>query len=248
MFCPQCGAGLGEGARGCAACGWAASRKTLWIVLGSIFGLIFLVCCGAGTVVFFKAKKAGEIAMTRLAPEIVFIARVQVLNYAKKHGSLPENLAKAQEEPLTGKGGEEITFQNGNEIGANDGWGHLLRYSPAKDGTYEVRSSGPDGTMDNADDVVEKGALTDDLEALKVEAAGRVQKAVQDMQGDILKSFGVDPEKLKKRHGRGGVTIETTPAPSDGTNPTEAPKDPKEWGPKPAEGGGEKPVEPTPPK
>ena len=60
MNCPQCATGLGEGAKACATCGWSASRRTLWIVLGCIFGFLCLVCCGAGTVLYFKMKKFAE--------------------------------------------------------------------------------------------------------------------------------------------------------------------------------------------
>jgi len=111
VFCPQCGTGLGEGARGCAACGWTSSRKTLWIVLGSIFGFLLLVCCGGVTFVGMRTKAAIEKVQKDLVPVGVLMNRIQVLNWAKKHGSLPADLGKAMEEPVEIGQNDEMQFK-----------------------------------------------------------------------------------------------------------------------------------------
>ncbi len=223
MFCPQCGTGLGEGARGCAACGWTSSRKTLWIVLGCIFGGLLLVCCGVGTLFFFRARTALE----SRNPPLVFLARVQVLQYGKKHGSLPESLEKAWEEPIDVRqehGGNIRTEEGG---AASDTWGNHLRYSPGKDGSYEVRSAGPDGQFDNADDIVEKGNLSDDLEAMKKEAEVRFEK----IREAFMKALWIDPEKVKE----GKKRRREKAGPPEEPKPPEAPPMPEDQGAKPPE-------------
>lgn len=227
MFCPQCGTGLGEGARGCAACGWTASRKTLWIVLGCIFGGLFLLCCGGSVLFGLRAKKAVE----SVNPPLVFLARVQVLQYAKKHGSLPETLEQAWEDPIEVKQEKGGTIRIGDGDVPTDTWGNAFRYTPNKDGTYEVRGAGPDGQFDGADDIVEKGSTSDDLDAMRKEIEVRFEQVGE----AFLKAFWIDPEKIKEqkkaRRGKAG-------------DAPVAPKPPEEAPPPKPEGEGEKPPEP----
>lgn len=209
MFCPQCGAQLGEGAKGCGACGWSSSRKTLWIVLGSIFGLLLLVCCGVGTWFFIKAKAVAEKFQARLTPELVFFSRVQVVNYAKKRGSLPPDLQAAWEEPLPelrDRDGDRIEVKVEAKDRARDVWGRDLRYTTEEDGAFEVRSAGPDGTFDNGDDLVEKGRADEDLDALLTELKARWER----IGDELIRELGFDPEDLRD----GGGKKEPAPAPA----------------------------------
>lgn len=209
MNCPQCGTGLGEGAKACATCGWTASRKTLWIVLGCVFGFLFLVCCGAGTFFYFKMKKVVEAVQGDIVPLQLSILHAQVVNYAKVKGQAPANLEEAASEPMVGKGGEkvEIKFQNNDKTA--DMWQHPFRFTMNPDRSFEIRSSGPDGVFDNPDDLFEKGSLDDDLPALQKAIEERAKK----MGEGALKAFGVDPEKLKEKD---PPPPAPAPAPGDG--------------------------------
>ncbi|MCK6482245.1 MAG: hypothetical protein L6R43_19500, partial [Planctomycetes bacterium] len=209
MFCPQCGSQLGEGAKGCAACGWTSSRKTLWIVLGSIFGVLFLLCCGGATWVFFKAKKAVEIAQEKATPITVCYHRVSVINYAKARGKLPESLAEAAKETLViekdkGEDGSSGTVKIDMKSGGQDAdtWQRPLRYTKNDgDGSFEVRSAGPDGVFDNADDIVERGNLSDDLEAAKKD----FERKAKEFGREMVRGFGFNPDNVE------GLEVEPAP-------------------------------------
>jgi len=154
MNCPQGTASLGEGAKGCTSCGWAASKKTLWIVLGSILGVVFLACCGVGTWGFLRFKAAAEAIQDSSTPVVVYYHRVAVLNYARKRGSLPVTLAQAAEEPLQvekhggGAGsGEAVEGGEGGE-GASGGEGGAGDPASGGEGsekfTFKMQQNGQD--------------------------------------------------------------------------------------------------------
>ena len=212
MNCPQCNSDLAEGAKACAACGWSSSRKTLWLVLGISAGALFLLCCGVGTWFFFSMKAVVEKELPGLQ---VAILKAQVVNYAQKHGKAPESLAQATTEPVLIKKGENssATFQT------NDGpdlWGTQHRLTVNPDRTFEVRSAGPDKAFDNEDDLVEKGSLDDDLQAL----VRAIEVRSEEMGKAFVRQFGVDPDQHKP--GSGTVVKPEPPAPAPGG--TDAPK------------------------
>jgi len=218
--CPQCNSSLGEGARACAACGWTASRKTLWLVLGISAGVLFLLCCGVGTWFFFTIKKTVE---RELVPLQLAILRAQVVNYAQKHGKAPASLAEAASEPVSIKRGNSTTqFQTNDEP---DLWGTRFRLTVEDGGKFEIRSAGPDGKFDNEDDMVETGALDDDLDAV----VRAIEERTQRMGEEIIRPFGIDP--AKHRPGSGEVVRPEPPK----TEPEPAPEPPP-----PAGGDGEK--------
>jgi hypothetical protein len=196
MNCPQCGTGLGAGAKACASCGWSAGRKTLWIVLGCIAGFFFLVCCGFGTWIFMTVRNIGTYAEEAFGREIPFIARLQVVNWAAAHeGKLPESLVRAAEEPIRGAGGKTIRIEAGESQGFHDIWGTALRYVPAPDGSFEVRSAGPDRAFDNGDDLVEKGSASEPLAPLKKELKSRFVKHMD----EVMKRVPFLPEESRRQ-------------------------------------------------
>ncbi len=205
MACPQCGSELGEGAKSCAGCGWTKSRRTLWIVLGCILGFLFLVCCGAGTWFFLKMKKVGEAMVAEMVPIQLEVLHAQVVNYAKKHGKPPATLEEAAAEELVGDKGEKVKIQFQNNQKTVDMWQRPIRYSPKPDRSFELRSAGLDGQFDNADDVVEKGTLDDDLPTLYRDIEDRTRR----MGEGFIRALGVDPEKMEEK---GDEPLETKPA------------------------------------
>ncbi len=193
MACPQCGTEIGEGAKSCATCGWKASKKTLWIVLGCVAGFFLLVCCGIGTFAFLKMKKAVQGMQGDIVPIQLTVLHAQVSNYAQKKGKAPATLDEASAEPILSKSGERVHNDFENTARSGDAWGHPYRFVSRPDRTFEIRSAGPDGQYDNGDDVVEKGALDDDVPNLMMEAEAKKKK----MAEGIAKSFGVDAEKIR---------------------------------------------------
>jgi hypothetical protein len=226
MNCPQCGTVLGAGAKACAACGWSAGRKTLWIVLGCIAGFFFLVCCGFGTWIFLSFRNIGTYAEEAFGRELPFIARVQVVNWAAAHGGrLPESLAQAAEEPIRGAGGKTIRMETGQHGAAQDIWGTALRYAPAADGTFEVRSAGPDRAFGGADDLVEKGSATEPLAPLKKELKTRFLKHME----EVMKRVPFLPAETRRQaleevaRDQGFDEPLETPAPPAPAEPAPAP-------------------------
>jgi len=230
MNCPQCGTGLGEGAKACATCGWTKSRKTLWIVLGCVFGFIFLVCCGVGTFLYFKVKKVVEAVQGDIVPLQLSVLHAQVVNYAKVKGRAPATLEEAASEPLVSQRGErvEIKFQNNDKTA--DMWGKPFRFAMNADRTFEIRSAGPDGQFDNADDHFEKGSLDDDLQELQKAIQDRTQK----MGEGAAKALGIDPEQMKQRQAQPPVEEPAPePEPQEPQEPEKQP--PNELAPLPEE-------------
>ncbi len=201
MNCPQCGTGLGEGAKACATCGWSQSRRTLWIVLGCVFGFLLLACCGAGTYLFVQGKKFVKAVEGEIVPVQIGLLRAQVVNFARVKGRAPATLEEASAEPLISRTGEkvEIRIENGNR--SADRWQRPFRFTMNPDRTFEVRSAGPDGQFDSADDLFEKGSLDDDLQALLKETEDRAKRMVE--KG--VRAIGFDPGAFEEK--------ETPPAP-----------------------------------
>lgn len=199
MLCPQCNTDLAQGAKGCAACGWKSSKKTLWIVLGCVAGFFVLLCCGIGTFFVLKVRKVAQSMQGEIVPIQLSVLHAQVVNYARIHGKAPATLEEAADAPLEGKNGEKVNirFQSGQKTA--DMWGHEFRYAPAADRTFEIRSAGPDGKFDTPDDLSEKGSLDDDLNALQKD----VEQRGKQMGQTFLKEFGVDPAKLEEKGGEG---------------------------------------------
>jgi hypothetical protein len=219
MNCPQCGTGLGEGAKACATCGWSASRKTLWIVLGCVFGFLFLVCCGAGTWFWFKIRKAVEAVQTDIVPLQIAIYRAQVVNYAKVRGTPPATLEEAGGVPLKLRSGQNLESNQR----ATDVWQNPYRFEMKPDRTFEVRSAGPDKAFDTPDDLHESGSLDDDLEALQT----NIHVLSQKMGESVIRAFGFDPDRLQGKHAGPEPVPPPAPPPDPGPPPPPPPAPPK---------------------
>jgi hypothetical protein len=205
MYCPQCGIDLGETARGCSRCGWTSSRRTVWVVLGSVLAGGLLVCCGIGTWAGILVYRAGREFVATVGPEIVFLNRVAVTNYAQRTGKMPETLAEAFSEPLIEEGGKTVRIHLREGQPFRDLWGTEIRYGRGEGGAFEVRSAGPDRTFGTPDDLAEAGRSDDDLAALRREMEDRWRRA----GAEALRSLGVDP-------GEAGLDPGPPPAPPPG--------------------------------
>ncbi|HEU4394424.1 MAG TPA: hypothetical protein VFS92_02595 [Planctomycetota bacterium] len=231
MNCPQCNSDLPAGAGACVACGWSASRKTRWLVLGITAGVLFLLCCGVGTWLFFSMKAVFEKELPALH---VAVLRAQVVNYAQKHGKAPESLAQATSEPVPiqkkrQKQNSSTTFQTSD---GPDIWGTQHRLTMNADRSFEVRGAGPDGIFDNADDFVEKGSLDDDLQALVREIEVRGEEM---MAKAFFGIFGFDADQGEPGSGTVVKPEPPPPAPAPGEPDAPKPEAPKPEEPKQAE-------------
>jgi hypothetical protein len=185
-------------------------------VLGISAGVLFLACCGVGSWVFFSMKGIVEKEVPGLQ---VAILKAQVVNYAQKHGKAPENLAQATSEPVLIRKGtnSSASFQT------NDGpdiWGTPHRLTVNADRTFDLRSAGPDRTFDNEDDLVEKGSLDDDLQALVRE----IEVRSEEMGKAFVRQFGVDPDMNKPGSGTVVKPVPPEPAPAPEPGGAEPPK------------------------
>ncbi len=179
-YCPQCGTNLGEDARGC-TCGWRSSRRTLWIVLSIVGGLLVLVCGGCLTISWLAIRGL----QAHATPALLLQYRIQVVQYARTHGGvLPGTLEAALADPVEPPGEapgapprrhRRIRLEGGGGR-AVDSWLRGVRYTVRADGTFEIRSAGPDGAMDGPDDVVEVGRPGEDLDALGKELERRFEE------------------------------------------------------------------------
>ncbi len=184
--CPRCGVALGEGAKACAACGWRSSRGRIWILLGVVFGGMILLCCGGGALVAYQFRGAVEIAQADGTPVLLRLYRLQVVSFAHGRGALPATLEEAVAEPLRGKDGKRTSIRISNDSGAPmDSWQRTVRYVASPDGSFELRSAGPDGVQDNGDDIVLRGSRGDDLSVLERDLA----TAAKDLGRRVREAF-----------------------------------------------------------
>lgn len=120
-----------------------------------IRGLLIIVMLGAVVVYFLYFAKMGndkgalqteveQFAKTKIKLTEVnmeSLARV-VLGYATGEQGLPEDLKQLQRSrPSLG-------------MGLLDAWGRAIKYEKISDTAFRLRSAGPDGVYDTADDIV----------------------------------------------------------------------------------------------
>lgn len=120
------------------------------LVIGAV-GCILLLLYGLGIVLALLglgvAAGAASGVVAEAAQSLEAVANVQVIDvriqqYQAEHGgALPDTLDDLSTSvPLT------------------DPWGNPLRYEPLDDGGYDLRSAGPDGQFDTADDIRATGS------------------------------------------------------------------------------------------
>lgn len=120
-----------------------------------IRGLLIIVMLGAVVVYFLYFAKMGndkgalqteveQFAKTKIKLTEVnmeSLARV-ILGYATGEQGLPEDLKQLQRSrPSLG-------------MGLLDAWGRAIKYEKISDTAFRLRSAGPDGVYDTADDIV----------------------------------------------------------------------------------------------
>ena len=118
-------------------------------------GLLIVVLLAAVVVYFlYFAKTGGEkgvlqteidqLAKTRIALTEANMAGVarEITAYAAGAEGLPEDLKPIERN------------RPGFALGLQDGWGRAIRYERLSDSAFRLRSAGPDGVFDTADDIV----------------------------------------------------------------------------------------------
>jgi hypothetical protein len=191
MNCPTCNAALGEGATACAACGWKKSGSKIWLWILVIVGALFLICAGIATWGFFKVKGF----MGDMTPVMLRGYKLQVLTHAKAHGGeLPASLAEVRGGVTVPQGGGQMTV-DGNDGQFRDGYMNPVRYTKNADGTFELRSGGPDGVMDNADDSVVAGSVKDSLKVVELEIQLETQRMARNV---TVKMAGENNPEIQK--------------------------------------------------
>lgn len=120
-------------------------------------GLLIIVMLGAVVVYFVYFAKMGndkgalrtevdqylkaKVKLTEV--NIESLARV-ILDYATGDQGLPEDLKQLQRSrPSLG-------------MGLTDAWGRTIKYEKISDTAFRLRSAGPDGAFDTADDIVKE--------------------------------------------------------------------------------------------
>jgi hypothetical protein len=113
-------------------------------VAGLVMGILGLLEAAAVVVFFVLAVQSASRGIAALGPHFTTItaipaAGMRIKMYSDKHGAaLPADV----------DGNTEIAAMR-------DGWGHPLRYHQVNATEFEIRSGGPDGLFDTADDLNE---------------------------------------------------------------------------------------------
>jgi len=234
-MCPQCGLGLGEGAKGCASCGWKSSSRNVIVILLVVFGILALLCGGMLVWLGIQAKKGLEVFAEHGTPVGLLAQKVRVLQYAREKGSLPKTLGEAAD--ATDED-EESALEVNDEQGRRflDGWFQAVRYTAREDGTFEIRSGGPDKQMDTADDVVANGTVGEDIAAARAELRRRKKELGKSFQ----EKFGGKNSNVRITvdDGEDGPESDTEPDGKPAGEATEDGTKPEENGKKPAGGDG----------
>lgn len=222
--CPQCGASLGEGATGCASCGWSSSRRKFWIILGSIVGVLALLCCGV--VGYFVNMTRGIVAdmQENGTPALLALYRLQVVREAVRSGALPKTLEEATRHPVETENGDTFDFKIENEGQQGtpvDSWMHAVRYEPKEDGTFRILSAGPDGQFGNEDDLSIDGSASDDQEACFDLLESRVKEIAKKVTEGMPAFMRPEEKDLKMNISRprpvvpGGTPVDGDTVPKD---------------------------------
>jgi len=119
--------------------------------------LLVIVLLAAAAVYFLYFAKLGsdskgglEVMVDKYAETRIKLTRAnldalskEVLAFATGDQGLPEDLKQLQRARPGGLG-----------MGALDAWGRAIRYERLSDTSFRLRSAGPDGRFDTADDIV----------------------------------------------------------------------------------------------
>jgi hypothetical protein len=115
--------------------------------------LVVLILAAAVVYAIFFAKVADDKGMLEIQVDKYLEAKItltranlealsrEVLNYATQGEGLPESL-------------EALRRFHPTAATLPDAWGRRIRYEKLSDDSFRLRSAGPDGAFDTADDVV----------------------------------------------------------------------------------------------
>lgn len=118
-------------------------------------GLLVVVLMAAAAVYLLYFAKLGndkgglEVMVDKYAETRIKLTRVnldalskEVLSFATGDQGLPEDMKQLQR------------ARPGLGMGVLDAWGRAIRYEKLSDTSFRLRSAGPDGAFDTADDIV----------------------------------------------------------------------------------------------
>jgi hypothetical protein len=118
-------------------------------------GLLVVVLMAAAAVYILYFAKAGgdkgglEVMVDKYAETRIKLTRAnldalskEVLSFATGDQGLPEDMKQLQR------------ARPGLGMGVLDAWGRAIRYEKLSDTSFRLRSAGPDGAFDTADDIV----------------------------------------------------------------------------------------------
>jgi hypothetical protein len=129
-----------------------AARGENKVAMLGVGGIAFTFVVGTALFYFrlvptygpFEAMQAG------MAEQMMRIDAGQIALYKHQHGRLPKTFAEIPK-------GQRVPFAPVDYWGRpTDTWGKPLDYTVNDDGTFELRSAGPDGQFGTADDIVLK--------------------------------------------------------------------------------------------
>ena len=121
-------------------------KKIKGQVFLGIAGILFTIILYGGLFYFGFVAKTGIYAdlKVKLVSQIINTDAGQIALYKNRHGKLPAKLSD-----LGTPSQENVFF-------LSDVWGTELSYTPKSDGTFELRSLGPDKILNTDDDIAQK--------------------------------------------------------------------------------------------
>jgi hypothetical protein len=122
-----------------------AIRRSKTAIFLGVGGIVFSVVIYGGLFYFAFVDKTGIFSglKIRLASQIIEQDAGQIALYRLENGQLPKTLA-------------EMPTSRDTPFVKTDPWLKPLAYKPNDDGTFELRSAGPDGEFGTADDIAKK--------------------------------------------------------------------------------------------
>ncbi len=116
------------------------TKSKLSIFLG-VGGILFSVILYGSLFYFGFVAKSGPFAdiKVQLTQQIINQDKAQILAYKTNNGKLPDSLSNLPREYM---------------INPSDAWLKPINYKVNGDGTFELRSDGPDGIPNNSDDIL----------------------------------------------------------------------------------------------
>ena len=115
-------------------------KGPIYLGLGGIFLTVLIY----GSLFYFgMVATSGPFAdlRTQMMPNLLNTDAGQITLYKQKNGKLPEKLS-------------DIPSGQNNFFVPIDVWGTGIFYKPNKDGSFELRSAGPDKILNTSDDIV----------------------------------------------------------------------------------------------